>query len=243
MPPQTIDGPNIPVTISPVDEIETLQFSIDVWRFQIESIGCNNDQYFDVSFSQIGSVVDVTIERIADDSPFNAIHLSLRPTYTEPSFDPDAKPFGQFEIISAQAQLMDGSGLASLDLVHGSWVVTNDSMWTGVSATVLSPDASEPLPGVAVQLVGLADTPVLFPIADENLKTDNDGYALLAPLPRFDVQSLAGDDGLPVWMWLDFPLDSPYRSGIYEILHQGTGLDVTILAEEKSSAESWSLYR
>ncbi|MBI1390917.1 MAG: hypothetical protein GC154_21005 [bacterium] len=248
MPPHTIEGPEIPLHISPAGAIQNATVAIDVWRFQIESIQ-TDDAGFSIQFEQHESIVTIHLTRTQPANGGGSLNLTLTPTWTEPAFDPEAKTFGRFEIIDAEVGIEDNADAATVQTVDGSWYVRDDSRATLVTARVVSDHTGEPIEGARVQLIGLADTPSLFPVNPENaipVGADGDTGPLAFPL-YVDVQALANGGAIPVWLRIDYPEGSSYESGIARIDHQpaptARSLDLTVRVQPRSRAAGWVEYR
>ncbi|MDP8245014.1 MAG: hypothetical protein P9L94_13085 [Candidatus Hinthialibacter antarcticus] len=244
-PPLTIDGPAIPLTVESMTGVERATIEIDVWRFKIESLNTFNSG-FSYRFEQNGSRVTIIIERKNSATSSANIGLQLIPNYTEPRWEKNTKTFGQFRIVRANFEFREGVENRIAEFHHGSWYVYDDNIMNGWSVNLFSKIDNQPLNGVYVQLVGLADTPTIFSYEGKRfgLDTNEDGYSF-ATLPDFDPSILHDGDGFPAWFYLDFPEGSPYESRVMKVHSQppNHNLHFELYVSPTSSAHDWQMYQ
>ncbi|MBZ0256794.1 hypothetical protein K8I31_12080, partial [bacterium] len=128
--------------------------------------------------------------------------------------------------------------------------VVDDHQVSSYSVHLYSAIDQQPIAGVKVELVGLADTPNLFTNASTGdrftmVYTDNDGHAWFGAMPIIIPSLLHDGEGYPAWFYLDFPEGSPYQSRLMKVHSQPPNHDLNfeIYVGYTSSAKAWEIYR
>ena len=171
-PPKTIDGPPVKVEVSPIDDIKRATIDIEVWEFKIANVtlsfvgSLTEVSNFDVDFEQVGSVVSIQLDRIDETNVWDKLTVTLHLTYLEPEWQENIKTFGQFRILRTNLEFVEGAEEKIAELHHGSWYVNEDHITNSWSATLYSALDGQPIEGVWVELIGLADTPNLYRYSD-----------------------------------------------------------------------------